>query len=157
LGAPGCAHFGRGYRCILEENEVTDCDPTRADACQSTCATLHERLTEDAQKSYDASLRYQACRKVCPNEPGANDVCEFIVRVNGQCYRSTSGAGLGTAAYDCALSDQEILAMPANLSDTSAGGGTSVPTVPYCPSGGSGATPNDGGSTLLAGSGGQGG
>jgi hypothetical protein len=59
-------------------------------------------LAEDAARQYDASIRVAECR--------VTDRCDVLARINGSCYVSNSTGNFDIAPYDCAKSNDEILA-----------------------------------------------
>lgn len=106
-----CSLTSRGGGCLWDTTAWSACDPTVADSCAATCADAEARLAADAARVFDTEVRLARCGGV---------YCDIVIRVDDRCY--VRGPNM-SPAYDCALSDDQILAAErARLSGTSTGG-----------------------------------
>jgi len=137
-----CSLSSRGGGCLWDTTAWPACDPAVADSCDATCAEAEARLAADAAHIFDTQVRLAVCDGVS---------CNIVIRVDDACYvRSPTSRH----AYDCALSDEQILAAErarlgggTSAGGSSGGGGTSAGGT----SGGGGAA--GGGAGSAAGSG----
>ena len=95
-----CYVFDRSGECLWSSEEFTGCELDDAQACRATCDELAARLDADAQREIEGRLVHAAC-----NEVGS---CESVVELDGRCFVNNSFQG--GAAYDCALTPDEIIA-----------------------------------------------
>jgi hypothetical protein len=92
-----CSLGGRAGACLWDTTTFPACDQQPASFCADVCADVEARLAADFARGVDASVRLARCGAV---------YCEIVLRVEDRCY---AGVALGTA-YDCALTDEQILA-----------------------------------------------
>ena len=93
----GCSGYGR-LKCVYESSEFPGCDPADATSCNAICADFEARLAADAKLTYQTEVRSARCD---------DHHCRSVVRIGEQCYVEHKPH----QPYDCALSDEEILAL----------------------------------------------
>ena len=91
-----CLRYGRDRSCIYRRDEFPGCDVDDPTSCDAACADLEDRMRADAERVYDAEVRYAACRDYD---------CDCILRMSDGCYVQWD-----IHRYDCALSNAEMLA-----------------------------------------------
>lgn len=94
-----CDEYGRDRSCVSPASDFAGCDVEDESSCDTACDTLDARVTAHLAQSFDAEARTATC-----TESGA---CRIVLRIEDRCYASFSQLA---KAYDCALSDEEILA-----------------------------------------------
>lgn len=92
-----CARRGRHGECIYPAEEFPGCELGVAESCTDVCSDLQSRLEAAAAQTYETELRTAYC-------DGTS--CVAVSRVDDTCHVSRDFV----TAYDCALSDEEILA-----------------------------------------------
>lgn len=92
-----CSVSGRFEACLFDSSEFMGCQP-EGDECTAVCAQVFERLTEDAAREVDVSVRGASC--------ASTDQCLFVLAADTQCL-----LGPDLTTVDCSLSDEELLAM----------------------------------------------
>ncbi|MEO7036794.1 MAG: hypothetical protein ABI548_22785, partial [Polyangiaceae bacterium] len=122
----GCDVAGRSGDCLYGCSEFPGCDPGDATSCQALCADLDARLDADAERTFDAALRSAVC-----TTDGACG-CRSVFRVEDHCY---AGQAKLDTPYDCALTDEAILAQAFSASGGGVAGssGTATQVDPNAP------------------------
>ena len=95
-----CDVFGRGTSCLFRSCEFKGCDPATPTSCDDVCADVASRIAADNAASFDVALRTAYCEK-------PSCLCRNTYRLAERCYASF---GPTPTSYDCALSDQAIVA-----------------------------------------------
>lgn len=100
-----CSEFARTPSgCLYCGSEFPGCSIDDPHSCDAVCADMASRYDAELQKAFSASLRRLSC--------GDDYTCEFVTEIEGLCYgRNPQRPPL--AAFDCALSDAQILARKA--------------------------------------------
>lgn len=94
-----CDEYGRDQSCISPAADFEGCDVDDASSCDAACDALDTKLAAHYAQTFDAEVRSAGCTD--------NGYCRIVLRIEEQCYASFSPT---TKAYDCGLSDEEILA-----------------------------------------------
>lgn len=92
-----CLVFRRDRTCLYARDEFPGCDPGDATSCEAVCSDLQARMQADSMRTIDAEVRLASCHGY---------YCECLLRIEEGCYVDNE-----LRRYDCALSDDEILAM----------------------------------------------
>lgn len=95
----GCHATGRGGDCLFEDADFAGCEQRDADSCEASCALLHERLSDDAARTFSGEIVAATC------ERGA---CRRIVQIEDQCF--PAGSYRYGQGYDCALGVDGVFA-----------------------------------------------
>jgi len=93
-----CSLPSRGGDCLWDTTAWPACDPMVADSCVATCADAEARLAADEAHVFETDVRFARCGAV---------YCDIVIRIDDRCY--VRGPTV-SPAYDCALSDDQILA-----------------------------------------------
>jgi hypothetical protein len=102
-----CTLYGRSLGCLASSSDFAGCDAT-ACSCVEACQGALDRMSADDERNFDV----QARRAVCEHE-----ACRFVLRIDDRCYAGAWPVP-GSPTYDCALSDQALLAADASRSDS---------------------------------------
>jgi hypothetical protein len=115
--AQGCSEFGRAGSCLYCAAEFPGCHVESPDTgCASVCDDLVERVRQEWQRTYTVDVRVARC---------VSNRCERVVEIDGRCY---VGEVLpDSAGYDCALSDEALLARGISMEPT-----CPAPSAPTC-------------------------
>lgn len=98
LGLSECDVYSRTGGCLLSSNDFSGCSTDEACPCFNACSNAIRAMNVDDATAFDPEARYAAC---------VDRVCRVVFRVGDQCLAGI--ADFQYAAYDCALSDEEIL------------------------------------------------
>jgi hypothetical protein len=129
-----CSLASRGGGCLWDTTQWPACDPASKISCVGTCYDAEGRLAIDAARVFESEVRLARCGQV---------YCDIVVRVEDRCYvRSPSES----PAYDCALSDDQIIAAErARIGTLSTGAGGTSGSIGTTSVSGTGGTSGSGG------------
>jgi len=94
-----CDEYGRDQSCLVPASDFAGCDVEDASSCDAPCAELDAKVVAHSAQTFDAEVRSATCTD--------RGECRVVHRIEDRCYASF---GYAVTVYDCALSDQEILA-----------------------------------------------
>jgi hypothetical protein len=116
LGAnTGCALYSRSLACLEAAGDFAGCERA-ACSCVETCQDALDRMRDDDARSFAVEARHAVCE---------HETCRFVLRIDDRCYAG-AWPEAWSATYDCALSDQALLAADAAACGN---GGCSAPSV----------------------------
>lgn len=92
-----CSNYGRAGDCLDPPGGFAGCEVGEHAFCADVCADLGARIAEDGQRVFEAEIRTARCD--CGE-------CRSVVRIDDRCIADQDIY----TAYDCSLSDDEILA-----------------------------------------------
>lgn len=97
----GCSEYGRVGDCLYCAGEFPGCHLESPEAsCTGVCEDLVQRVAEAWLATYAVNVRVARC---------SDYHCQRVVEIDGRCF---VGEVLpDSAAYDCSLSDEELLAL----------------------------------------------
>lgn len=120
-----CDVWDRAQGCLYSSCEFLGCDPSDASSCDAVCDEVMARLAADEARTIEVTTRTTYCNRV-------SCTCRTVHRIADRCYASRSPVA---KAYDCALSDDAILAMEYAPPPPGSGMGTFIDPdagVPAC-------------------------
>jgi hypothetical protein len=114
-----CAAWGRGrLACVFPFSARQNCSTSDPHSCDVVCAQLQQGYAEDAARDYDVELRSSSCRSRRPAKSGhyagggsaaSEPECVKVARIGNGCYITDISDNFTPPAYDCSLTDDEIL------------------------------------------------
>jgi hypothetical protein len=110
----GCSEYGRAKGCIYCESEFPGCNIDDPASCAAVCSDFARREAAEFARTFPVSLRASRCNE--------RQECTTLVEFDGRCYVGNFSI-TESRSYDCAASDEELFAQPAN-----AFGGNSCPS-----------------------------
>jgi hypothetical protein len=107
-----CLVWGRGHLgCVFPASAAQSCSPSEPGSCEAICARVEQGFAQDVARPLDAEIRFAACRPRYPGGDPRGGRCDWIARINHDCYATLSSGFFGATPYDCALSNEEIFAL----------------------------------------------
>jgi len=104
-----CDRYGRSGDCIAPAEDFSGCDVATASSCDAPCASALAIIEADEDAAFDAVIR----TTTCVSDTSDLRTCHTVQRVDDRCYAGVlSPYGLNEA-YDCALTDDEIIRLEA--------------------------------------------
>lgn len=97
-GGSGCDYRGRAHECLIHADDFAGCTPGDDCSCAPACEDALRRIEADHARTFDAEARHAEC---------VEGSCRVIRRVEDRCF--VGFGDVSDTAYDCALSDEEIL------------------------------------------------
>jgi hypothetical protein len=99
---PGsCSEYTTTPGCLYCERDFPGCNIDDAASCDAVCADFAARQNRDFARSVVLSKRLARCSEA--------HTCERLYELDGACYVGAPGR-IEARAYDCSLSDAELLA-----------------------------------------------
>lgn len=97
-----CSEYSRTPSgCLYCGSEFPGCSLDAPRSCDAVCAEMATRYDAEVQKTFSVTLRRLSC--------GADYTCEFVTEIDNACY-ARNPRERGIPAFDCALSDEQLLA-----------------------------------------------
>jgi hypothetical protein len=104
-----CDRYGRSGNCILPADDFSGCDVATENVCDAPCTSAIAAIQADEDATFDAEVR----TATCVADTDDVRVCDTVYRVEDRCYAGPLLPHGPNQAYDCALTDQEIIRLEA--------------------------------------------
>ncbi len=108
-----CDAWSRSGECLLPASDFAGCTVGEEGSCAAACEEALGRVEADDRRTFSVDLRTAQC--------ASDGFCDYVVQVDDFCYASLPGPAKPT--FDCALSDEEILARATAVAAPSCSGG----------------------------------